>query len=258
MDRFEPNLRIPGPTAPAADRPRGRRPPDDQSPGPGVRRDARADPGGHEALLRHDLGRRDDLDGRAPAASRRRSSTRSRRATACSASRSARSATGSPRSPGSTGRTSPSSTPSGATPPRPTRSARSCVRMPGRQGRAADPQRDLDRRHEPDPRARRGRPRGTTRGADPRRQRVGPRRGAVRDGRLGRRRRGHRLAEGLDVGAGAGHGRGLAAGLDRDGDARRCRASTSTSARIARATPPARRRSRRRSRSSTRSTRACG
>ena len=57
------------------------------------------------------------------------------------------------------------------------------------QGRAADPQRDLDRGDEPDRGAGRGRPRGRTRRADPRRQRVRPRRRAVRDGRLGRRRR---------------------------------------------------------------------
>ena len=44
-----------------------------------------------------------------------------------------------------------------------------------RQGRAADPQRDLDRGDEPDPRARRGRPRRGARRADPRRQRLGTR-----------------------------------------------------------------------------------
>ena len=131
MDRFEPNLRIPGPTGPAAVRPRRRRAPDDQPPRPRVRGDARADPDRHEAVLRDDLGRRDDHDRRDPAGSRRPSSTRSRRATASSASRSARSATGSPRSPGSTARTSRSSMPSGATPRRPTRSASSSAPMPG-------------------------------------------------------------------------------------------------------------------------------
>ena len=45
----------------------------------------------------------------------------------------------------------------------------------------------------------------------------GPRRRAVRDGRLGRRRRRDRLAEGVDGGAGAVDDRGLAARLGRDG-----------------------------------------
>ena len=98
------------------------------------------------------------------------------------------------------------------------RGPRAAPRDARRQGRAADPQRDLDRRHEPDPGARRGHPRGGARRADPRRQRVRPRRRAVRDGRLGRRRRRHRLAEGLDVRAGPGDDRRLAARLDRDGD----------------------------------------
>ena len=99
MDRFEPNLRIPGPTALP----------------PSVRE------AGARQMINHRgpefaamLGR--ILDGmkpyfgttsdiamistrRVPAGSRRRSSTRCRPATACSASRSGRSATGSPRSP---------------------------------------------------------------------------------------------------------------------------------------------------------------
>ena len=108
---------------------------------------------GHEAVLRHDQRRRDDHDRRARAGSRRRSSTRSRPATGCWASASARSATGSPRSPGSTAPTSPSSTSSGATRPPPTRSASACAAMPDGQGRPAHPQRDLDRRHEPDRRS---------------------------------------------------------------------------------------------------------
>ena len=82
MDRFEPNLRIPGPTAlPPRVRERGR-PADDQPPRPGVRRDARADPRRHEAVLRDDVRRRDAHDGRDPAGSRPRSSTRCRPATA--------------------------------------------------------------------------------------------------------------------------------------------------------------------------------
>ena len=94
--------------------------------------------------------------------------------------------------------------------------------------------------------------------ADPRRQRVGPRRRAVRDGRLGRRRRRHRLAEGVDGRAGPGDDRRLGARLGRDGDRPRCPASTSTSGATATRRRTARRRSRRRSPSSTRSTRASG
>ena len=45
---------------------------------------------------------------------------------------------------------------------------------------------------------RRGRPRAGARRADPRRRRLRPRRRAVRDGRLGPRRRRHRLAEDVD------------------------------------------------------------
>ena len=111
-------------------------------------------------------------------------------------------------------------------------------------------------RHEPDPRAGRGRPRAGARRPDPGRQRVRSRRRAVRDGRLGRRRRRHRLAEGLDVRPRAGHDRRLAARLDRDGD-------RDHAARLPRPSRPSREprrgtdaRGRRPSRSSTRSTRA--
>ena len=124
------------------------------------------------------------------------------------------------------------------------------------QGRAADPQRDLDRGDEPDRGACRRGPRGRAGRADPRRQRVGPGRRPVRDGRLGRRRRRHRLAEGVDGGARPGDDRRLGARLGGDRDARRCRASTWTCAPIASPPRPARRRSPPRSRSSTRSTRA--
>ena len=70
---------------------------------------------------------------------------------------SARSATGSPRSPRPTARTSRSSTSSGAG--RPTRTEvreRPPTRRARLQGRPADPQRDVDRRDEPDRRAGRG------------------------------------------------------------------------------------------------------
>ena len=100
------------------------------------------------------------------------------------------------------------------------------------------------------------RARGTRR-ADPRRQRVGSRRGAVRDGRLGRRRRRDRIAEGVDGGPGPGDDRGITARRGQRWSMRRCRASTSTCERIARRRRVARRPSRRRSRSCTRSTRAC-
>ena len=115
----------------------------------------------------------------------------------------------------------------------PARSARRARARRRLQGRPADPQRDLDRRDEPDRRAGRGRPRGRARRADPRRQRVGPRRRAVRDGRLGRRRRRHRLAEGLDGRPGPGDDRRLGARPGPRWRPRRCRASTSTCARIA-------------------------
>ena len=75
---------------------------------------------------------------------------------------------------------------------------REALTAPRLPGRPADPQRDLDRRHEPDPRPRRSHPRRRPRRAHPRRQRVGPGSRPVRDGRLGRRRRRHRLAEGVD------------------------------------------------------------
>ena len=91
-------------------------------------------------------------------------------------------------------------------------------------------------------------PRRGARGAHPRRQRVGPRRGPVRDGRLGRRRRRHRLAEGVDGGAGPRDGRGVASGRGPRWRPRRCRASTSTCGPTASPRPPARRRSRPRSR----------
>src|SRR5688500_3434612 len=86
------------------------------------------------------------------------------------------------------------------------------------EGRAADPQRDLDRGYEPDPGARGGDPRQRTGRAHPRRHRVVAGCRAVRDGRLGRRRRRDRLAEGLDGRTGAGHGRRLAARVGRHGD----------------------------------------
>ena len=131
--------------------------------------------------------------------------------------------------------------------------------LPRLQGRAADPQRDLDRGDEPDPRARCGRSARWRPDAlilvD---TRVRPRRGPVRDGRLGRRRRRDRLAEGVDVGAGPGHDRRVGAGVGRDGD-------RDDAARLPRPARPSRRargrvrrRSRRPSRSSTRSTRDCG
>ena len=67
-------------------------------------------------------------------------------------------------------------------------------------------------------RARRRGPRGGAGRADPRRHRVVARRRAVRDGRVGRRRRRDGLAEGVDGGARAGDGRRLAARVGRDGD----------------------------------------
>ena len=63
----------------------------------------------------------------------------------------------------------------------------------------------------------------------PRRQRVRARRRPVRDGRLGHRHRRHRLAEDLDGRAGHGHGRAPPSGPGRRWRRRRCRASTSTS-----------------------------
>ncbi len=56
------------------------------------------------------------------------------------------------------------------------------------------------------------------RGADPRGRHLGPRGGAVRDGRMGPRPRGHRLAEGLDGGTGHGDGGRRAAGMGRRRD----------------------------------------
>ena len=89
---------------------------------------------------------------------------------------------------------------------------------PGYPGRAPDPQRDVDRGDEPDPGPRGRHPRRRPGRAHPRRQRLGPRRGAVRDGRLGRRPRRDRLAEGVDGRPGPGDDRRLAAGLGGDGD----------------------------------------
>ena len=126
------------------------------------------------------------------------------------------------------------------------------------QGRAADPQRDVDLGHEPDRGAGRRRPRDRARCAHPRRQRVRARRRAVRDGRLGRRRGRHRLAEGVDVGARPGDDRRLGARLGRDGDRDRAARLPRPAGRTARATPRARPRGPRPSRSSTRSTRGSG
>ena len=80
----------------------------------------------------------------------------------------------------------------------------------------------------------------------------------VRDGRLGRGRRRHRLAEGLDVRPGPGDDRRLRARLGGDGDGDDAALLPRPARASRRATPPARRRGRPRSPSSTRSTRASG
>ena len=124
------------------------------------------------------------------------------------------------------------------------------------KGRAADPQRDIDRRHEPDPGARGRDSRGGAGRADPRRHRVVAGRRAVRDGRVGHRRRRDRFAEGVDGGAGLAMvavGRAAGPRWKR----RRCRASTSTCGGTATRWSMARRRGRPRSRSRSRSTRGC-
>ena len=122
VSRFEPNLRIPGPTSlPPSVREAGARQMINHR-GPEFAAMLARIQDGHEALLRDD--RATSRSSRAPgrAASRRPSSTSCRRATGSWASRSARSATASPRSPRPTARRSTRSAPSGASPPAPTRS----------------------------------------------------------------------------------------------------------------------------------------
>ena len=137
------------------------------------------------------------------------------------------------------------------------RGARRPARRAGRQGRAADPQRDLHRRHEPDPRAGRRDPRRRPRGPHPRRRDQRARRGPLRDGRLGPRPRRHRLAEGLDERPRHWPSPPSPSAPGRPWRPRGCRASTSTCGAPARARPAARRPGRRPSPSCTRSTKAC-
>ena len=130
MDRFEPNLRIPGPTAlpPSVREAGGRQMINHRGPEFAAMLERILDR--DDAVLRDDERHRDDLDrrlGRARGGGRQHAVARRPRPRA---SASARSATGSRRSPASTAPTSPSSTPSGATPPPPTRSASACARCP--------------------------------------------------------------------------------------------------------------------------------
>ena len=138
----------PGPHRPAALGPRGGRSPDDQPPRTRVRGDARPHPRGDEAVLRHDLGRGDDLVGglgraggrdrqhavagrpgprrehrlvRRPVRQDRHGVRRRRHPARCRVGLRGRSRRGS----------------------------RAAALDARRQGRPADPQRDLDRGHEP-------------------------------------------------------------------------------------------------------------
>ena len=113
--------------------------------------------------------------------------------------------------------------------PQPAAVRAAAAEIAGPQGGPADPQRDLDRRHERHPGARRRGPRGRPGRADPRRRDLRAGRRAVRHGRLGPGPRRHRVAEGVDGRAGHGDGGRRAARLGRRRDRDGCPASTSTS-----------------------------
>ena len=98
------------------------------------------------------------------------------------------------------------------------RSSSGAPRGAVREGRPADPQRDVDRGHQPDSRAGRRGPRGRPRRPHPRRRDQRSRRRSLRDGRLGPGPRRHRLPEGLDVRPRDGLRRRRRAGVGGDGD----------------------------------------
>ena len=137
---------------------------------------------------------------RAPAASSRRSPTSSRPATRWWSLCVATSASGSPPWRPPTAPTSCASSSSGASRSNLTTCSASSSSSPGGRGRAAHAQRDLDRAHQPAARA-------GARGARRRPDRGRGRReldqlDRNRDRRVGHRRRGQRLAEGLDGASG--------------------------------------------------------
>ena len=207
----------PGPHRPSPDGPRGGRPPDDQPPRSGVRGDARPHPRGHEAVLRHDLGCRDDLvRGLGRARGRGRQHALARRPGPRREHRLVRRPVRQDRHGLRRGRDEARCRVGlrGGT----RRGPRAPALDARRQGRAADPQRDLDRGHEPHRGARRRGPPGDAGRPDPRRQRVRPGRRPLPDGRLGRRSRRHGVAEGMDGRAGPRDDRRVAAGLGGDGD----------------------------------------
>ena len=209
MTRFEPNLRIPGPTGPPAVRPRGRRAADGQPPRRRVQGAARsASTTGMQPVLRH---RSDDVilltcaGHRRPRGGDRQHALPGRPRS--SPSRWARSATGSRRSPRSYGADVTRLEVEWGQARRRRRAVRAAAaRDPGPQGRAPDPQRDLDRRDERHRALAAAVRDGRARRADPRRRDLGAGRRAVRDGRLGPRPRRHRVAEGVDGRAGHGDG----------------------------------------------------
>ena len=123
------------------------------------------------------------------------------------------------------------STSSPAPPPTPQRRRRGAGQGPGDQGRPRHPQRDLDRRHQRHPGAssRRSAPCNPDVLIHRRRHQL-PRLHPLRDRRLGRRRRHHRLAEGLHDPAGPGLRHLQRPRLGGLRDRPRCRSSTSTSA----------------------------
>ena len=207
----------PRPDRPSADRPRGRRAPDDQPSRTRVRGDARSHPDRDAALFRDDERYRDRVRRRDRRSRGRGREHASRRATASWPSRSASFGDRFAKIARTYGADVTKIDVEWGQAADPATLRAELERDNGYAGRPAHPQRDVDLGDEPDPRARRGRPRARSRRAHPRRQRVGARRRPLRDGRLGRRRRRHRLAEGLDVGTGPGDDRGVAPRLDRDG-----------------------------------------
>ena len=209
VTRFEPNLRIPGPTALPPVRPRGRRAPDGQPP----RRGVQGAPRRVEAGMKPFFGTEHDVI-----------------LLTCAGTGALEAAVVNTLSPGDPvlavtmgafgdrfakiaevygAAVTKLEVEWGRRPSRP-RSARPRRRSPACKAVLLTHNETSHRRHQRHRGARRGGPRGRAGRADPRRRDLGARRRAVRDGRVGPRPRRHGLAEGVDVGAGHGDGRGRA------------------------------------------------
>ena len=223
-------LQIPGPTNVPDRVLRALSRADDRPPRPGVRRARRATcSSGCRAVFAHvGPGRHLPVVGHR-ARGRRRSSTRSRPATACSRSRPATS----PRSGatlaerlGLVGRVRPRRLAPRRRPGRRRASGSPPTARARDQGRVRRPQRDLDRRHEPRRRGARGHGRGGPPRAAARRHHLLARLDRLPPRRVGRRRHDRLLAEGADAAARPrASTRSATKALDASRDARGCRAS---------------------------------